>query len=430
MTGYLDLSIEVAHIYTNQQPGPDQQAGIAVLADDPRARALTDAAATTQTVVLLDDYTPQFSPAPTVLDFDAYRAWLHGQGVPRAQLVYEAALVDRNLATLDAIGNPRLRRQLERYIDAHGQHPCSLFVATWYLARLGLGVTVPGVLPARRLLTILPEHFREYEDRAHDIIAAVAGREALARIETIFFPDTRAACDTLAWDDFDPDAYLLNNYVDLLPADVYSTLALARRLRARAPVDTLLDLGTGPNLLPVLAALPYVGRVVAREPGRQNRAYLDAQRARLDVTWEPAIAILRAVDPALADFDYQRALATRLIVREGDHTGIPARAYDAVTMHYVAEGAGDDPRIFTAITRALVAGAKPGALVFACFMEGSQGYTLDGTAYRALDVDSARVRAALVPGVADLTIDRLDASAGPARHGYTGHLIAAGTREG
>lgn len=417
----IDLSIEYAHTYTDRAFSEETAASVVLLAE--RLRGAPDSR---QLLVLVDDYSPD---PPDTFDYAGFLARLGHHGAAPDLLVKESALLGANRMVLAELGDTRLGRQLRRYVEMHERHPCSLFVASWYLARLGhLHHPALPIVPAHRLLNILPERFREFEDRALDIIVAVAGLATAARVETLYFPSPLADESGPLWDRFDPEAYIFNNYLTLLPADLYTLAATYRRYRARAPLPRALDLGTGPGLLPVLAMLPSVECVDLYEPGQRNADYLERQRHQLDPAWDAPIAALRLLDPALAGFDFQRELRARAVVHRGDHRDLPAGLYDAVSMHYVAESATRDRTEFRRIARRAAVAAKPGALVSMAFMERSDGYTVDGVPFPAVPVAEPDIRDLLGPLVRDQVVERLDRSSGPARHGYTGHLLLSATR--
>ena len=69
------------------------------------------------------------------------------------------------------------------------KYPCSLFIAAWYLLRLGhlKHDSFSEDLYAKRLINILPESFKPFEDKALEIMAAseFSGAEKLVEYSFI-----------------------------------------------------------------------------------------------------------------------------------------------------------------------------------------------------------------------------------------------------
>jgi hypothetical protein len=82
-----------------------------------------------------------------------------------------------------------LKQQITDYIKSK-KYPCSLFIAAWYLSRLGRidNPVVPSSVQARRLINILPESFRPFEDKGLEIIASTPHKECVDFIEYRFLP--------------------------------------------------------------------------------------------------------------------------------------------------------------------------------------------------------------------------------------------------
>ncbi|MGK3946355.1 hypothetical protein ABK046_49375, partial [Streptomyces caeruleatus] len=69
------------------------------------------------------------------------------------------------------------------------KYPCSLFIASWYLLRLG-HVSSPMFdknLVAKKLINILPESFKPFEDKAIEIIEATQSASAKDQIDNRYF---------------------------------------------------------------------------------------------------------------------------------------------------------------------------------------------------------------------------------------------------
>lgn len=99
----------------------------------------------------------------------------------------ESQLISLCDELLELVTNERLKSQLVSYIQSK-KYPCSLFVAAWYLLRLG-ALKHPAFeldLVAKRLINILPESFKPFEDQALKIIATTRHASMKERIEYEF----------------------------------------------------------------------------------------------------------------------------------------------------------------------------------------------------------------------------------------------------
>jgi hypothetical protein len=175
-----DLSIEYAHIYTNNHIGDEQKFSIDIL----NAVTHKNEHSAYSLVVMVDDYS---FPDPT-FSYEDFTVWLREKGFEPNFMIRESQLIPVCDEVLSLVKDDRLKKELIDYIKAK-RYPCSLFVAAWYLLRLGL-VKSPifdeGYV-AKRLINILPESFKSYEDKAFDIIKAMGFIDILERIENQYF---------------------------------------------------------------------------------------------------------------------------------------------------------------------------------------------------------------------------------------------------
>lgn len=115
---------------------------------------------------------------------DIFTTWLTDQGYKPDFVIRESQLIpvcDEVLKLLSE--NSKLKSQLVDYVKAK-KYPCSLFIAAWYLLRLGY-IEHPifnARLTANKLLNILPESFRPFEEKAWEIIKEAGYEKELNNI--------------------------------------------------------------------------------------------------------------------------------------------------------------------------------------------------------------------------------------------------------
>lgn len=161
-----DLSIEYAHIYTNDKIGKEQKVSLEVL------KNITDNANNSKQsvslVILVDDYS---FPDPT-FDYESFSAWLGDNGFKPDIIFRESQLIPLCDEVLRHLQDTKLKEQLNDYIKSK-KYPCSLFIAAWYLLRLGFleYPMFPKELQAKELINILPESFKPFEDKGIEIMS-------------------------------------------------------------------------------------------------------------------------------------------------------------------------------------------------------------------------------------------------------------------
>ena len=175
-----DVSIEYAHIYTNNKIGEEQQLTLKILGE----LGKEEKGEMCSLVVMVDDY----SFPDTSFSYDTFLAWLRGEGFTPDIVFRESQLIPSCDEVLHMVKDEKLRGQLEDYIKAK-KYPCSLFIAAWYLIRLGY-ITHPlfnKKFAAKKLINILPQSFKPFEDKGLEIMAATHLPGCLERVTYRYF---------------------------------------------------------------------------------------------------------------------------------------------------------------------------------------------------------------------------------------------------
>lgn len=158
-----DVSVEYAHIYTNNKIGKDQEVSLKLLEELKKELG----GKSFSLVVLVDDYS---FPDPT-FDYQVFSQWLFEKGFGPDVVMRESQLIPLCDEVLRDIENDDLKEEITDYIKAK-KYPCSLFIAAWYLLRLG-HLEMAGFnkeFNAKKLINILPESFKPFEDKALEIL--------------------------------------------------------------------------------------------------------------------------------------------------------------------------------------------------------------------------------------------------------------------
>ena len=161
-----DVSIEYAHIYTNNHVNKEHETSLNILGK--LKTTLEDQDRSFSLSVLVDDYS---FPDPT-FDYDTFTSWLSDKGFKPDLIYRESQLIPLCDDVLKKLKDEKLRQQLTDYIKAK-KYPCSLFIAAWYLLRLGYlqNDSFDSELTAKKLHNILPKSFKPFEDKGLEIMA-------------------------------------------------------------------------------------------------------------------------------------------------------------------------------------------------------------------------------------------------------------------
>jgi hypothetical protein len=236
--------------------------------------------------------------------------------------------------------------------------------------------------------------------------------------------------DDFAWSRFDPEAYVAHYYADPHPDDdrvVRMTAeVLARAADGGRTLDTI-DVGTGPNLFPLLAALPVAAHVTAWEYSEANVAWLNKELAagKLRAPWGHFWDIARAAhDPARADIaDPIQTLAARADIVQGSIFDLPKRRWDAATMFFCAESITEQQEEFERACAAFAGAVRPGGALAAAFLAGSRGYQVGEEDFPAVSITPSSLEQAFAGLAEDIAITLIGDREEEIRSGYTGMIF-------
>ncbi len=173
-----DLSIEYAHIYTNARISEEHTTSLRILSEV--KKECEGEGRTSALMVLVDDYS---FPDPS-FDYTLFVGWLSATGHTPDLVLRESQLIPLCDETLRLAQDQKLVEQISDYTRSK-KYPCSLFIATWYLLRLGYlksPIFKPDLV-ADRLINILPVSFQPFEEKGLEIIRATSFAQASDQID-------------------------------------------------------------------------------------------------------------------------------------------------------------------------------------------------------------------------------------------------------
>jgi hypothetical protein len=245
------------------------------------------------------------------------------------------------------------------------------------------------------------------------------------------------------WHEFDPETYLKDNYAVLRDED-RRMVELVRDFFAEEFAGdpnrsgrSGIDVGTGANLYPALAMLPFVDRLTLYDYSPANVAWLTRQHAADWPTWSPVWSqfwqVLSEHDSyAELDGHPKAELARCVNVMRGSVFDLAAHPHrwDIGTMFFVAESITGQKSEFAAAVDHFITSLRSGAPFAIAFMEDSSGYHVAGKSFPATPVSMDEVGRSLRRHTSDVAVRRFDHGDNPLRDGYSGTIVAYGRVNG
>lgn len=241
------------------------------------------------------------------------------------------------------------------------------------------------------------------------------------------------------WDEFDPEEYLRQNYADIREDD-RSVLSFVRDFFADAFADdpiragrSGIDVGTGTNLYPTLAMLPFCDRLTLYEYSLANVDWLIRQRDDCWPTWAGIwgrfwlVLCERSAYAELAG-DPKLELTKCAEVTEGSvfTLGASGQQWDIGTMFFVAESITPRHSEFVAAIGNFLDALRPGAPFAIGLMAHSTGYRVAGTHFPATAISREDVLRCLRGRAVGIVVHHTVAERNPLRPGYSGMIVTCG----
>lgn len=233
------------------------------------------------------------------------------------------------------------------------------------------------------------------------------------------------------WNAFDSEAYCEHNYQKFRPHNAGIVASIAEYLKDEAnKFSTCADIGTGSNLYPSLALVPWARRIDLYDPSTAIRAWLENELQSDGERWNPYWQVLYGSAPSKYKKRLDWAKFKKLAnIIEGGINNLPERKYDIATMFFVAESVTSVHAEFEQLTIKSVASVRPGGKFLSAFMLGSTGYPVGDVRYPAVKLteDSLDFLRSLLSDTYDIPIER---GRSPVRNGYSGMHLLMGTVRG
>ena len=236
------------------------------------------------------------------------------------------------------------------------------------------------------------------------------------------------------WAAFDSEAYFQHYYGEPHPDDDRVIRCAVEAIKRAPPHDAALDIvdvGTGPNLIPFFCGLPRAARLTAWEYAESNVAWLKAELEREDMRpqWRHFWAVTReAYGP---DYDLPAdpipLLRSKANIAQGSVFELPRRRWDAATMFFCAESITERQDEFEAACAAFAACVKTGGALIAAFLVRSGGYVVADRPFPVLNLSEDSIERVFSKHAGDVRTERIGIVEREIRSGYSGFVFLTGT---
>ncbi len=236
------------------------------------------------------------------------------------------------------------------------------------------------------------------------------------------------------WGQFDPEVYFQQYYGEPHPDDDRVVRIAANALKRASPGGnglSVLDVGTGPSLIPFLCALPRARRLTAWEYSEPNIAWLQHELARneLRAPWRHFWKTARdAYGPEWElPEDPGPLLRERSTITHGSIFDLPAGNWDAATMFFCAESITKRQDEFEAACVAFARSVRRGGTLAAAFLVRSEGYVVADQLFPALKLSPDAIEGVFKACIDDVRCEAVGIVDREIRSGYSGQLFLTGT---
>lgn len=236
------------------------------------------------------------------------------------------------------------------------------------------------------------------------------------------------------WARFDPEAYFQHYYGEPHADDERVARYAAEAMKHAPPIGAeldVIDVGTGPSLIPFFCALPRARQLTAWEYAEGNIAWLEAELRRQEMRpqWRHFWNVARAA--YLPEYrlpeDPMPLLRAKSVFRRGSIFDLPERRWDAATMFFCAESITERQDEFEAACAAYARCVKQGGALIAAFLAHSAGYVVKESRFPALSLSAETITSVFARHADGLKVEAIGIVERQVRSGYSGLVFLTGT---
>lgn len=401
-------SIEFGHHFAGQRIGPDQiksQQQVPAPAHD------------TTLVVLVDDYS---APKPWDAREVAEQFEDTGHG---PDLIFSLADIAEVTDQFVKGLSQQTVEQIAHWSLGSTRIPTPLLIATWNAVRTNL---IDGPVDRLRgnhhprtdhLVSALPVTCEWVEQEAAKLLFEFAEgtSRSISNVTWWFEPVD-------PWAAFNPEAYSTENYEVIQEVDRSLAGLLVDAWKRRGKVERTLEVGTGANLYPALAASEHSARLLLTDLNTANLDWIREQQLHLDPHW---------IEFGSTSLPYREA-ASRLAMAEVrqlslHHLSTLVHRYPVIQMFFVVDSMTSDLQEVRDCLAQLHDALTPDGTLFGVFTLGSRGYCVARSAFPATKLTEDALRREL-RGVGFQQVQITEAEGDKFRAGYDSVVFVEASR--
>jgi hypothetical protein len=235
------------------------------------------------------------------------------------------------------------------------------------------------------------------------------------------------------WAQFDSEAYFQHYYGEPHGDDDLVIRCAVEAMKRAPPIGAeldVVDVGTGPNLIPFFCASPRARALTAWEYAESNVSWLEAEMRRDEMRsqWRHFWGVTReAYQPEWRlPEDPMPILRAKTVVRQGSIFDLPERTWDAATMFFCAESITERQDEFEAACSAYANCVKPGGALVAAFLVRSAGYTVADRRFPALCLSAESIEKVFARHANSIKAETIGILEREIRSGYSGFVFLTG----
>ena len=233
------------------------------------------------------------------------------------------------------------------------------------------------------------------------------------------------------WAAFDSEAYFQHYYGEPHADDDHVIRCAVAAMKAIPPSATglnIIDVGTGPNLIPFMCTMPRARSLTAWEFSESNASWLraDLTREKLRPQWQHFWDVTReayGADWRLPDNPLASAMSR---VTRASVFDLPKRRWDAGTMFFCAESITEREDEFNSAVAAFAQCVKSGGTLAAAFLVRSAGYEVAGHPFPVLHLTPEAIETAFAVHALNVRSERIGITDREIRSGYSGFVFLTG----
>jgi hypothetical protein len=236
------------------------------------------------------------------------------------------------------------------------------------------------------------------------------------------------------WSRFDSEAYFNHYYGEPHPDDdrvIHCAVEAFKRIAPPGAALDIVDVGTGPNLIPLFCALPVAQSLTVWEYSKSNLAWLEAELAndQMRPQWQHFWGVTReAYGPAWALPENPiGALKSKVNLNQGSVFEMPERRWDAATMFFCAESITANREEFEAACGSFARCVRQGGALIAAFLVRSNGYVVGDRPFPSLDLSAESITEVFARHATGLQTATIGIVERHIRSGYCGFIFLSGT---